>query len=282
MAATLKSDLFVPEIATAVATAEFPNQLVLGFAGSPFVSVLPGADSLGDEGDIIKFPRYDVLGDFDDMVEDTALVPERLRTSMDMAVVQAGGKAVEITDFASLAARGDPSTEVGRQVPVLAQRYIDRKLVDEASTTPLVYDGSAATFTWDNFVNAIITKWGDSAMDNVGGIIVHSKQMGDIMKLDEFKEYQLLGMPGSLINGFVGNIGRYPVYVSDRVTTSAGPVYNALILKRGSIGIKFQRQLLVESFRDVLKKNWVISADVRFAVHLFYGTPYPAIKFVTQ
>lgn len=283
MPATLKSDQFVPEVATAVATALFPNMLALGFGGSPFVQTLPPVDNIGEEGDVIKFPRYDPLGDFTDMTEDTALVPEKLKTSMDMAVIQAGGKAVEVTDFATLAARGDPSTEVGNQVPILAARYIDKKLVDEAETTTLTQTVSQ-TFTWEVFVDAIITKWGDKAMQSVGGLVVHSKVMGDIMKLPEFKRADVLGQAGAIIVGFIGNLGSYPVFVSDRTTVTSGSpnTYNTLILKRGAIGLMFQRQLLVERDRDILKKNWVMSADVRFAVHLFYDVPAPVIKLVTQ
>lgn len=283
MPTTLRADQFVPEVATAVATAQFPNELAVGFAGSPFVTVLPGADIIGEEGDTIKFPRYDPLTDFVDMSEDVALTTDKLKTSMDQAVVIAGGKAVEITDFASLAARGDPSQEVGRQVPTLASRYIDKKLIDEGETTSLSLT-VAQTITWEVFVDAIIANWGDRAMQNVGGLVIHSKVMGDIMKLPEFKRADQLGQPGALITGFIGYLGTYPVYVSDRLTTVAGPpkTYTNLIFKRGALGLKFQRQLLVELFRDVLKKNWVISADVRFAVHLYFGTPSPAIRLITQ
>ncbi len=283
MPSTLRNDMFVPEVATEVASAEFPNELALGFAGSPFVQVLPGVEAIGDEGDVIKFPRYDVLGDFDAMSEDTALTPEKLKTSMDMAVVQAAGKAVEVTDFATLASRGDPSQEVGKQVPTLATRYIDKKLVDEAETTTL-----SSTFTqtiaWEIFVDAIITNWGDRAMQMVGGLVVHSKVMGDIMKLPEFKRADQLGQAGSIITGFIGAFGAYPVFVSDRLTvdSSTPKNYTNLILKRGALGLMFQRQLLVERDRDILKKNWVIAADVRFAVHLFFAKPLPAIKFITQ
>lgn len=283
MPSTLRNDMFVPEVATEVATAEFPNELALGFAGSPFVSTLPPTNAIGDEGDVIKFPRYDVLGDFDSMSEDTALTPEKLKTSMDMAVVQAAGKAVEVTDFATLAARGDPSQEVGRQIPTLATRYIDKKLIDEAETTTL-----SSTFTqtisWEIFVDAIITNWGDRAMQMVGGLVIHSKVMGDIMKLPEFKRADQLGQAGSVITGFIGAFGAYPVFVSDRLSVDASTPknYTNLILKRGALGLLFQRQLLVEQDRDILKKNWVIAADVRFAVHLFFAKPSPAIKFTTQ
>jgi hypothetical protein len=114
--------------------------------------------------------------------------------------------------------------------------------------------------------------------------VVHSKVVGDMMKLQEFKRADQLGGPGSLMTGFVGQLGSYPVYVSDRVNVTVGTpnTYDNLILKKGALGLLFQRQLLVERFRDVLKKNWVISADVRFSVHLFYDVPYPAIKFTTQ
>lgn len=283
MPTTVRADLFVPEVATAVASAIFPSMLALGFAGSPFVQTLPPVDNIGEEGDVIKFPRYDMLGDFTDMSEDVALVPEKLKTSMDMAVVQAGGKAVEITDFATLAARGDPSQEVGNQVPVLATRYIDRKLVDEAEQTPLVVTANQ-TFSWEVFVNAIISNWGDKAMQAVGGLIVHSKVMGDIMKLPEFKRADQFGQSGTVISGFIGALGTYPVFVSDRLTVTVGTpnTYTNLIFKRNALGLLFQRTLLVERDRDILKKNWVIAADVRFAVHLFFDRPFPAIKLVTQ
>lgn len=283
MATTVKADQFVPEVATAVATAIFPSVLATGFPGSPFVQTLPPVDNIGEEGDVIKFPRYDPLGEFSDMAEDVALVPERLKSSMDMAVIQAGGKAVEVTDFATLAARGDPSTEVGRQVPTLATRYIDRKLTDEGETTTLVHTVSQ-TLTWEVFVDAIITKWGDKALQMVGGLVIHSKVMGDLMKLPEFKRADQLGMAGTLISGFIGSLGTYPVFVSDRTTVTAGPpnTYTNLIFKRGALGLLFQRTLLVERDRDILKKNWVVAADVRFAVHLFFDNPSPAIKLVTQ
>lgn len=283
MATTVKSGLFVPEVATEVASAEFPSKLALGVAGSPFVRPFPPVDAIGEEGDTVKFERYDALGDFAAMTEDVALTPEALTTSEDTASVQVAGKAVEITDFASLAARGDPSEEVGKQIAKLAARYVDSRLIVEAETTTLTSD-LAGTATWAGFVDAIITNWGDKAMESVGGIVVHSKVMGDLMKLDEFKKADLLGQPGAVIRGFVGVMGSYPVYVSDRLTVNTGTpdTYDNLILKRGALGLKFQRQLLVETDRDILKKNDVIAADVRFAVHLFYGTPGPAIKWNTQ
>lgn len=285
MASTLKSNVFVPEVATEVATAEFPNRLALGYSGAPFVRTNPPVDELGQEGDTVKFPRYDALSAFSDLTEDTAMTPEALTTSEDTATVVVGGKAVEITDFAALASRGDPSEEVGRQVAALAARYADNKLIAEAETTTLT-ETTGATFTWDAFVDAIITHWGDEAFAMVGGLVVHSKVLGDVMKTDEFirSDQTVIRNVPDMNERVVGTVGNFPLFVSDRLTVTAGTpnTYNNLILKRDAVGLIFQRELLVESDRDILKKNDVIAADVRFAPHLYFGVPSPAIKWVLQ
>lgn len=290
MAETRQQDVFVPEVATEVATAEFPSKLALGMAGAPFVRPFPAVDAIGMEGDVVKFPRWAPLGEFGAMVELTPLVPERMTTAQDTAAVQVAGKAVEVTDWADLTSRGDPSEEAGRQIATLASRYVDGALVTEALTTTLSHDVTGAavkTFNWDHFVDAIIGKWGDKALEQVGGVVVHSKQAGDIMKHADFKSANSIGADAALIRGFIGRIGLYPVFVSDRcqVVADAGGAgingYRAMILKQGALGLKFQRTLLVESDRDILKKSTVIAADVRFAVHLMYGVPSPVVKFLT-
>lgn len=283
MPATLKSDVFVPEIATEVASAEFRSRLALGFPGAPFVRPFPPEEMLGQEGDTVKFPRWNAMSEFSALTEDVAMTPERLSHSLDSASVQVGGKAVEVTDWASLGASGDVSNEVGRQIATLAARYLDSRLIVEAESTTLVTSVDQ-TITFEAFVDAIIANWGDKAMEMIGGLVVHSKVMGDLMKLPEFKRADQLGQPGSVIRGFVGSLSTYPVYVSDRLTSVAGTpnTYTNLILKSGALGVKFQRTLLVETDRDVLKKSDVIAADVRFALHLFFGEPLPSIRFVTQ
>jgi len=287
MADTVKAGMFVPEIATGVATAEFANKLVL--AASPAVVPIP-VNALGSEGDLVKFPRYNPLAEFDEISEGTPLTPEALRTAQDFAPVFQGGKAVEITDFASLAARGDPSTEVGMQIAELAARYVDNKLVLEAETTSLVKDitgETLKTFNYDSFVDAILDKWGDKAFDNIGALVVHPVQLKAILKDPNFlKANETAQAQSPRIVGLraMGLYLGYPLFVSGRITVNAGSpnTYDALILKAGALGLRFQRTLLVENDRDILAKSDVIAADVRAAVHLHFGNPLPAIKLRTQ
>lgn len=284
MASTTFSDVFVPQVATQVATAQFANELALGIAGAPFVAPFPSVDAIGQEGSTVSFPRWDALGEFAALTEDVAMTPEAMATSTDTAVVQVAGKAVEITDLASLAARGDPSSEAGMQFAALAARYVDAALVTEAETTALVATPVAAVISWDAIVDCLVTNWGDRAFRDFGGLVIHSKQYGDLLKDSAFQSIAAFGEP-TLATGMIGKVAGYPVYVSDRITVDAVPTpdeYDAIILKKGALGLKFQRQLLVEKDRDILKKNWVLAADVRFAVHLMYGVPSPVIIFATQ
>lgn len=288
MPATTAADVFIPEVATRVATATFPERLALGFAGSPFVQPFPPEASLGVEGDQVKFPRWNAMGAFGALSENVAMTPEKLTSSMDLAVVQAAGKAAEITDFATLAARGDPSTEVGRQMAMRGAQYVDAALITEAETTTLSVDDTGGTMTWALFSAAIIAKWGDKAFEELGGLVVHSKVLGDMLSLDEFKQVDNIIGALELRNRQrgertpVGVFGGYPVYVSDRITVAAGPAYHNLVLKRGGLGLKFQRELLVETDRDILKKSDVIAGDLRFSVHLMYDDPAPVMKHIVD
>lgn len=282
MPATRAADVFIPEVATEIATATFPERLALGFAGSPFVEGFPPEAMLGEEGDAVKFPRWNPLGSMGALTEDVAMTPERLTSSVDQAVVQVAGKAAEITDWASLAARGDPSEEIGRQMARLAQIYVDSRLIVEAETTSLLTDDSGGSVaTYNGFIDALQANWGDKAFEDMGGIIVHSKVLSDMQKTTQWTDMQNTGANASFANRQrgartpMGLWAGFPVYVSDQLTVGAGPVYDCLILKRGALGLKFQRELLVESDRDILKKSDVIAGDVRFAVHLMYDNPAP-------
>lgn len=288
MATTLLANVFNPEVATRVASALFPSRLAVGFAGSPFVQGFPPEAIIGVEGDTVKFPRWNALGEFAALTEDVAMVPEAMGTAEDTSAVQVAGKAVEITDFATLAARGDPNEEAGRQYATLAARYVDQRLIVEAETSTLA-DIFLGTVTWAAFTAEILLRWGDKAFEQVGGFVVHSKVFGDMLSLDEFRRADFVQGQANLAQDAagrpVGFFGPFPVYLSDRITVDLVPTpdeYDCLILKRGALGLKFQRTLLVESDRDILKKNDVLAADVRFAVHLMFGVPSPVIVWSVQ
>lgn len=284
MPATQLDDVFDAEVATRTASAEFPEKLALGFPGAPMVRNLDPLIRGTKIGSRVKFPRWKPLGAMSAFEQGGTISTEKLEEEIDTAVVQAGAKGVEIEDWADLNSEGDGSAEAGRQFSELSARYVDSELVTEAGTAELS-STAGGTPTWSNFIDAIIDNWGDNALEQVGGIVVHSKVMGSLMKLTEFIRKEELGPEMGLnVRGFIGVLGTYPVFVSDRVNVNSGSpdTYDNLICKQGALGLKFQRMLLVETDRDVLAKSDILAADVRFAVHLLYGDPQPVIVWNTQ
>ena len=72
--------------------------------------------------------------------------------------------------------------------------------------------------------------------------------------------------------GVIGQIGGVSVFVSDRVTTTAADgtnpaTYNALMVRRGSLGLLYKRRPLVETDRDILARTTVVTTNVHYATH---------------
>jgi N4-gp56 family major capsid protein len=275
---TLKSNVIVPEVLADMIAAEFAGQLVI--AASPMVRVEEAL--LASGGDTVKIPRWDAISAADDLTEDTALTAEVLGTGSDTAPVVGAGKLVEISDQALLAAQGDPLAEIARQYGILIARKIDQALVTEAETTSLA-KSVAAAIDADAVIDAK-TKFGDAQAD-IAGIVLHSKQFSDLLKDADFKSSGVYGdLGGALATGSVGTILGMPVYVSDRVTKTTGSpdTYTALLVKRGALGLFYQRQPRVEIQRNIEKFTTKVSVSAFYAVCLFQSTPLGVVKLVTQ
>ncbi len=60
------------------------------------------------------------------------------------------------------------------------------------------------------------------------------------------------------------------ILVSNRLTTAgtgAETTYNALLLRRGSLGLLYKRRPIVETDRDILARTTVVTTNVHYATH---------------
>lgn len=278
MTTTLKSDMIVPEVLADMVAAEFQGNLVI--AASDMVQ---RNDTLAAfAGDAVKIPRWSAIAEADDLTEDQALTAAVLGSASDSADVVGAGKLVEISDQALLAAQGEPVGEIARQYGILIARRIDSALVEEAETTTLS-KSVAAVIDADAIIDAK-TLFGDRQAD-IAGIIMHSKQFADLIKGEDFKSSAVYGdLGGVLQTGSVGTILGMPVYVSDRVTVTEGTpdTYTALLVKRGALGLYYQRQPRVELQRDIEKFTTKVSVSVFYAVALYQTAPLGVVKLVTR
>lgn len=276
MAVTTTSNVIIPEVLAAMIAAEIPGQLAL--AGSDAVTVL---DNLkGGPGNTIKIPRWGTIGDFTEVAEGDPMPVVNIAATAATATVKKFARGVEVTDEALLASYDDPLKEVARQFARYAARAADRELITAAETSTLLHTASA-TITLNDIVDAI-GKWNDASV-NISGLVVHSKVYRDLIKLAEFKT--LTQKADQVIEkGVVGMVYGVPIRVSDAVTTVAGSpnTYRNLLLKKGALGLWYQRNMNVETERDTIKRTTVITADSIFATAMFQDNPLPVVKLVTQ
>lgn len=259
MATTTTANVIVPEVYEDLTQAAFLGQ----------VRVLPAAtqsDTLvGVPGDTVHFPKWNTLGELDDLTENVAMTTEALGQSESTATIKEAGKAVEITDSASLNGLGDPQSEAIRQFGILVARKIDSDLITAATaagglTAPLAAN---TAITWGEVVGGI-AEFGDEWEPNdFSGLYIRSELFASIMKDDQFLQ-AYAGNGGNTViqNGRVGTIGGVPVVLSNRLDAAAP----AVLIKNGALGALYKRRPIVEQDRDILKRTTVITTNVHYAV----------------
>ncbi len=126
--------------------------------------------------------------------------------------------------------------------------------------------------------------FGGSSVHDVAGIVYRSngesvstgapqivREM-DQLPVPDFSDYFRDFGNSAAATGLIPTLLGLPVFLSDRVTinvVSAINQYHTYLVGRGALALFYQRQVMVEFDRDILKKTDLISADIHFASHLF-------------
>lgn len=215
---TTSAQMIVPEVWADMVQAKFKGSLVLG------TLAIEDSTLEGKPGDSVHFPKWKALGEAEDLVEGTPMVPEQLGTDPgNTARIKEAGKAVELTDKSRLVAFGDPYAETQRQLGVLIARKIDRDLT-AAAEAPGAITVTAADkpLSWDVMVDGIAKFRDEWEPENMAGLVIHSLQRASIFKDPNFLSADKVGAGAVIPRGVIGQIGGVNVFVSDRVTTTPG------------------------------------------------------------
>jgi HK97 family phage major capsid protein len=273
MANTRIQDIINPEVLGDQVGAKYPDMMVLGNTN---LVAKDGQFPIGTPGTEFKIPFWKRIGNFATLAENTPMVPTGVTTGAEYATVLRAGAAYEVLDTADLVSIADPMAEISSQIAKKAAFHLDAALVVRANLTPNAYDTSAVgagTLTVDALITGIINNLGDNhqVLMAGGGIIMHSKPYGDLLKLGLIQNQYQAGMD-SVKSGMIPYLLGMPVIVSDRVTTetiSSVVHYNTYMVGAGALGLFFQRDVRVEFDRDMLNQSDLVAATVHFAPHLF-------------
>jgi hypothetical protein len=255
-----------------------------------------GEFPLGSPGTVFTVPFWNRIGTFADLGEGTPVTPGNITSSKETATVVRGGAAWEVLDTASLVSMSDPVGEISSQIARRAAEYIDAKLVAQADLSPHLFDQNlTATQTNTNgtldhnaVIRAMVTKLGDNhgKLLQGGYIIMHSKVYGDLLQTGAIQNQYQVGKSGQdnvIVGGVLPMVAGLRIHVSDRVTTntvSSVQQYKTYLIAPDSLALFYQRSVMVEFDRDILKFSDVISANVHFAPHLYgYNDATSAIVY---
>lgn len=282
MPVTKRSDLIIPELLVEAIQAAFPKMRVL--MGSRAVVIngsMPnhanGAPLKG--GDQIKFPYFNILGDALEKIvnEGDELIPAKLTQTSELATVGHYGKAVEITQWAQLAAAyADPYGEVARQFVEMTANTVENELLRVSiAGLPSAYINDVfsaltpQTLNYDVMIDSKIL-WGDE-QSNIELLTVHSKVYGDLLKLKDSTGRPLVTDAN---NAEIQKFAGVPLKVSDRNTVtivSGVNRYSSLIFKQGAAAWWYQKTPTVRS-----EPNALADSDIT-AIHV-YGAPYRYLR----
>lgn len=260
---TKKANVIVPEVFGDIVTAKFKGKLVIAnFA-------LTDNTLVGNPGDTVHFPKWNPIGDAEDLTEDVAMEPEVLTSSDAEATVKEVGKAVTISDQALLSSIGDPLDEAGAQVGKVVARKIDADLVSEGITNCPSGRIILAADTQAFHLKVADAKglWGDEA-EEIAVLLVHSKMYTSLLKDANFISADKYPA-GVLITGAIGTLYGVPVMITDRVPyNNTTGVAKSIMLQKNALGYITKRAPIVETGRDILKRNNLVTTNVHYAVKL--------------
>lgn len=279
---TKLANLVNPEVMAPMIAATLPKKIKF----TPFAKV--DTTLVGQPGDSITVPKFEYIGDAEDLQEGIAMGTTVLTATTTKATVKAAGKAVEITDKALLSGYGDPVGEAVGQLAMSVAAKVDNDCYEALCGATVQYDGSAAVISYTGIVDAVdlFEDENDDGLDKV--IFVHPNQVTQLRKDPNFLDINKYPIAsGVIMSGMIGAIAGCKVVKSKKVKLdTAGTSYlNPIVVvatddpkedpqaDKGSntapaLTIYMKRDANLEDDRDILKKSTVVSIDEHYTAVL--------------
>ena len=229
----------------------------------------------------VNFPYFKAIGDAEEPAENEALSVDKLSDDSFSATVFEVGKAVgfKLKSFKkSAASKEQIMSEAQRQIARVHAEKVDAKLLTEIQTSGTVgYAAAAAGDTMNirSLNTGKIKAFGDKHQESVV-CFMHSLQFLDLQN-DTTAGFLKADAndPMNMVNGFSGRMLGMAIVVVDSLTKNpAGQVggkdvYRSIICKENAYGIMMKQQMEMDSDKDVLNREIIITGNEWYAVKNF-------------
>ncbi|GAX06815.1 head protein [Secundilactobacillus pentosiphilus] len=260
---TTKDTQVIPQVMAAMIAAQLPKAIRF----TPIATV--DSTLVGQPGDTITVPRYQYIGDAQDVAEGGAIQYKQLTTGTTTATIKKAGIGVQLTDEAMLSAYGDPKTEAARQIAISIASKVDNDVLATALTAPLTVTADPTSL---DVIDAIETAFNDD--DNplnfedsspiTGTIFMNPDDVSKLRKAaaDDWTRASDLG-DSILISGTFGELLGWQIVRSRKIKTG-----QALAVKPGAIKLLMKRAVTAETARDIDHKLTKLNADEHYGVSI--------------
>ena len=262
--------LIIPEVFADTVNENFSVRLRAANLATDYTDEV---DDLALCGDTVHFPTFDEISDASVVTKGTPITPATVNSTDSSATIQQVGHAVRIYDRDAIQVKGKTVENMAKQLAFKMAKAVDADLVSSLIADAAYKDATLTALTAAD-IDAAFDVFGDDVdNDTFAGMLINSRLRSTIQNMDEFINSQRTNVAvdnGIVRHGLIGFWnGTIPVYVSDNGTYDSTNSKSLLaIVKKGALGIAWQKVPEIEESREALLRATDIVVDELYAAKL--------------
>lgn len=264
MAVTMLANLVDVEVMADLVEAKLTDNIVFGAIADIDTTLV------GTPGSTLLFPVYSYIGAATVVGEGSTISVSTLTASTASVTIKKWAKGVTLTDEAVLSGVGQPLNQAAAQIALSLDDAIDGDILDTLSTD------IGATMTFQTTATSAMPK----AADIVDALELYGENIDGVkvayVQPKVYTEMRKAGLNGGFlpaseiaanvaVKGALGEFQGCQIVVTNRLKTSQ----DIYIAKPGAVKVVLKRGVNIESDRDILTKETVITGDVHGATYLY-------------
>lgn len=280
MAVTYLSNLVDPEVMAPMISAKLEKAIV----ATPFAKI--DTTLQGQPGSTITVPKYQYIGDAEEVAEGVEQGDATLTTTTAEYKVKKIVKDVTLTDEAILSGYGNPVGEANNQLGKSLASKVDNDVIDALKGAQVVKQ-FATDISYDNVVDAIDLFIEEENVPKV--MFIHPHQVSTLRKDNDFISADKYNNE-VIMKGEIGMIANTRIVPSRKARNTEGTYYMNPIVELkaedqtgdeelSAVTIYLKRGVNVETDRIVKGKKTLISADEHYVVALTDESKVVVAKF---